>query len=140
MLRLDRDLKTDPELEKKLNEAMTEAAKSETCKNENDLIIWAARHLGYEISAGELERLKAVREEMDPEEMKLVSGAEEDCWRLWETGYEDEYGHGDWCVTAWHCEMVTLHTSMKSKYVACWSNFRCSSSEVCWSYFYGGHR
>lgn len=39
MLRLDRDLKTDPELEKKLNEAMTEAAKSETCKNENDLII-----------------------------------------------------------------------------------------------------
>ncbi len=136
MMRLDRDFKADSELEKKFNEAMTEAAQSGTCENESELIVRAAKSLGYEISAGELERSKAAKEELDPEEMKLAAGGEEGCWRLWDTKYEDEYGHSDWCLTVWHCETVTMHTSTESKHVSCWSNYACSSNEICWSYFY----
>ena len=42
------------------HEAIAEAAKSEACENENELIALVAKSLGYEISAGELERIKAL--------------------------------------------------------------------------------
>ena len=37
-----------------------------------------------------------------------------------------EYGHGSWCVTAWHCELVTLHTSTESKHVWCFYDYKCT--------------
>ena len=135
MMRLDRDLKADPELAKKFNEAIAEAAKSEACENENELIALVAKSLGYEISAGELERIKAAKEELDPEEMTLAAGGEENCECLWKTKKEDEYGHANKCLTAWHCEIVTLHTETKSTDVWCFSKYRCSDVEICWTYF-----
>lgn len=126
MMRLDRDLKNDPELAKKFKEAMREAAQTGTCKSEGELITRVAKSFGYGISMGELERTKAAKEELDPQELELAAGGEENCTCMWERSTDDEYGHGAWCVTAWHCEMVTLHTSTESKHAWCFYDYTCT--------------
>ena len=76
MIRLDKDLKADPELRKKFREAMLETNKSGTYQNDRELMIEAAKTLGYKISVGELERSIAEKEEVDPQEMEQVAGGE----------------------------------------------------------------
>ena len=138
MIRLDKDLKADPELRKKFREAMLEANKSGTYQNDRELIIEAAKTLGYEISVGELERSIAEKEEVDPQEMEQVAGGESGeshCDFFWKQDLEDEYGHGNWCVTLWHCEVVTMHTSSDSKREWCMANYRCSDLYYCWDHY-----
>ena len=134
MMRLDRDLKNDPELAKNFKEAVKEAAQSGTCKNDIEVIALAAKSFGYEISIGEMERSAAAKEELDPEEMKQVAGGDSECDYVWQTDHEDEYGHNNWCMTAWHCQMVTLHTETESKHVRCFSDYLCDDMYNC-SYF-----
>ena len=131
MMRLDRDLKDNPELEKKFIEAMKEATGSGTYKNDTEVIIQVAKSFGYEISMAEMERSIAAIEEVDPEEMEQVSGGDSDCDALWTTVGEDEYGHNYWCVTMWHCEMITMHTSTDRDNVYCFHNYLCNNYFLC---------
>ena len=52
MMRLDRDLKNDPELAKKFKEALREAAQYGIYKSEGELITRVAESFGYETSMG----------------------------------------------------------------------------------------
>lgn len=124
-------LVSDPELRNKLDLAVKEAMESGDCKTDGEALSKAAASLGYEISFAELERMEAENEELDLDELEQVSGGESYCSFFWHTAMEDEYGHNAWCLTLWHCDMVSMHTETESKNVHCWENFQCSSSTYC---------
>ena len=130
MLRLEKDLAADRELQRKMDEAVKEAAGSGTCACDGEVFSEAARALGYDIPPSELERMHAEIETLDLEEMEQVSGGEDDddyayCEAIDMVPYEDEYGHDSFCLAAWHCATVILHTGTESHKVMCWSNYLC---------------
>ena len=128
LLRFENDLKADSELEKKLHDGLEEAVKTGAGKSKDELLSEAARSLGYEISAGELERARAGAEELDLDELEQIAGGGY-CALLWTTEAQDEHGHNIWCYTLWHCEVVTMHTETNSKSVCCWSDYRCETND-----------
>ena len=94
----------------------------------------AAGTLGYNITIEELERAAAEMEALDDEELDVVAAGQNGrrdancikdpiCVRAHQR-LTDEKGHDVWCVTAWHCIAVTLHTDADAR-VACWSNKAC---------------
>ena len=126
MQRFEKDLAADGELRKKLDEAAKKAVDSGECTCDGDVLIRAANSLGYEISLGEVERMQAGMEELDPEELEKVSGGSDSaCFPMVIATEEDEHGHDSMCLTAWHCLAATLHTETESKRVNCWSDYLC---------------
>ncbi len=60
-------------------------------------------------------------EKLNLGKLENVAGGAEDPLR-WE---EDEKGHDNWCVAAWHCYTAMLHTESESRWVSCWSDYNC---------------
>jgi hypothetical protein len=116
LTRFENDVKSSSELQAKVDEICSRLEDKEKL-SPGELLAKAGSELGYGFSAADVEQLNAELEDLDPEEMEAVSG-----------GHEDEYGHDAACLTAWHCEVVTLHTETKKKTVNCWSDFSCESS------------
>ena len=114
LLRLERDLNEQPELRKKLDAECKHIAEAKDAKCDGEIMVRAAAALGYTITLEELERATAAVQELDPDEMAAAGGRR-----------EDEKGHNTWCLTAWHCFSVTLHTETKEKFAACWSDWDC---------------
>ena len=117
LLRLERDLNEQPELREKLNAECKRIAEAGEAKSDGEVLVKAAAALGYTVSQEELERAAAAAQELDPDEMNAAAG-----WRI---SGEDEKGHENWCLTAWHCFTATLHTETKEHYAACWSDWDC---------------
>ena len=137
-IRLDSDLKENAQLREKIEAAVQETIKSGECKSDGEAMEKALKSLGYDIPKAELERMQAESQQMSLEEMENVAGGTQYekewgelcnsdywCMVLWDTKDQDEKGHNSWCVTAWHCDMATLHTETDSKEVSCWSNYTC---------------
>ena len=143
MLRLEKDLADSPELKGRLYSALDRIAGEGSAKTDGELFEKAAAELGYQISAAELERFDAEREEIDIDEMEQVAGGEEGLDNPCLTNYEctiadrnpefeDEKGHMEWCMTAWHCLATTLHTAEnKHDNITCWSNYNCMVGYYC---------
>ena len=117
LLRLERDLNEQPELKEKLNTDCRRIAEAGDAECDGEVLVKAAAALGYTISLEELERLTAAAQELDPDEMNAAAG-----WRI---SGEDEKGHENWCLTAWHCFTATLHTEAKERFAACWKDWDC---------------
>ena len=115
MKRLDKDLAGSQELVDKLEAAAQAEIASGTCASDAEVLVKAAKALGYDLSIAELERLEAGREELDLEEMAQTAGGEA----------KDEHGREIWCVYSWHCFTVNKHTQSDSKKEACWINYTC---------------
>ena len=116
ILRLERDMYEQPELREKLEAECKRIAEAGEAKSDGEVMVRAAAVLGYTITLEELERSAADRQELDPDELEDAAGGER---------RKDEYGHEVWCLTAWHCHAVTLHTETTDKTVACWTDYRC---------------
>ena len=123
LTRMEDALRSDEELRKKLEEACKTIAESGEAKNDGEVMVKAAAELGFSITIEELERAFASAEELSEEELNNVAGGFDDCSSS-DIG-EDDKGHNNWCLTAWHCATVTLHTKTTTHAEACWSNNLC---------------
>ena len=130
MIRLEKELAQDREFAEKFDAAMKDVAEAGGYKSDAEVMVKAAESLGYDISAAELERMKADMEKMDPEDMEQVAGGTDYCSKdyLCMLNYrqhtEDRDGHNEFCAAAWHCYTAFLHTDNGSAQ-ACWSDYRC---------------
>ena len=130
--RLEADMASDKELEKKFYETVDRIATESKPQSDGELFAAAAAELGYNITAADFERLYAEQEEISPEELEQASGGgseNKDCWKdylcmlVWNQEHMDEYGHNGVCITAWHCYAVTLHTEAENHDVRCWKDY-----------------
>ena len=76
IIRLENDIMADEKLKEKLDSAVKEAINSGKCTNDADALVRAAKSLGYEISMAEMERHFAEKEEVDQEELKIITGGD----------------------------------------------------------------
>ena len=122
MARMEADLAASEALREKFNAVMKRIAEAGEAKSDGELFEKACAELGYQITAAELERLSAENEEISPDEMEQTAGGKT----------EDSDGHDEWCLTAWHCYTVTLHTKANkgNEKVACWSDYLCALVSV----------
>ena len=140
MKRLEADMASDKELREKFNKTVDRIATEKTAQSDGELFAKAAQELGYNITAADFERLDAEKEEVNADELKQVAGGSDyepeydfdskECTGVYDCNHtasytEDEHGHDTWCLTAWHCLTVTVHTQSESKDVACWKNYDC---------------
>lgn len=113
----DKVLANDEDLKKTFEEKCRKIAEKKEAANDEELIVKAAKELGYELSIPELERMKAESEELDEVELEQVSGGIA----------TDEYGHDAFCVVAWHCYVAAMHTESNSKVTSCFKDYRCEA-------------
>ena len=132
--RFENDLKANKELRKKLDDAVKRIAAEGLAQSDGEVMVSAAKELGYDISITALEQAKAEAEALDPEELAAVAGGVENqdlcssiyaCDDIFNETYIDEYGHDSWCMTAWHCLAATLHTDAQDQDVTCWKDYQC---------------
>ena len=143
--RLESDMKASEELRKNLDEAVRRIAAEGKAQSDGEVMVAAAKELGYDITIAALEQARAESEALDPEALKSVAGGMGDydcegnnymdnpscddnnymCFANYHDRVEDEDEHGAWCFTAWHCFAATLHTDQMDKHIACWSDYKC---------------
>lgn len=114
LTRMEEALRNDEELRKKFEEAIKKVAESGEAKCDGEVMVKAAAELGFSITIEELERAKADSEELSDDELDNASGGV--------NLREDDKGHTNWCITAWHCLATTLHTETTTHEEACWSS------------------
>ena len=122
--RLENDMKASEELYKNLDEAFRRIAAEGKAQNDGEIMVAAAKELGYDITIAALEQAKAEVEQLDLEALEAVAGGETSSD---DPALLDEYGHSQWCVVAWHCFTAAIHTQSEEKKLACWSDYRCMS-------------
>lgn len=122
MKRLETDLAKDETLHKALEETCRRIAESGDANNDIEVIVKAAAELGYTITPEDAERRQAGSEELDLDELNTVTGGVQSDRGEWS---DDDKGHDGWCITAWHCNTVTLHTETETKQIKCFSNYMC---------------
>lgn len=122
--RLEEALRNDTELQKKFEETRKRIAESGEAKNDGEVMVKAAAELGFSITIEDLERAKAAAEELNEDALDMVAGG----------GYvrvdmcsEDNRGHDNWCLTLWHCDVITLHTETTTHEESCFSNYICDT-------------
>ena len=136
--RLEEDLKGSEVLAKNLDEACKRIASEGQAESDGEVMVAAAKELGYDISIAALEQARAAAEELDPEALMSVAGGIDNgdhkgwcddnnfnCFTNYHQHIEDEDDHDGWCLTAWHCFATTLHTGQKDQDVSCWSDSTC---------------
>ena len=136
--RLENDLKSSEDLRKNLDEAVRRIAAEGKAQNDGEIMVAAAKELGYDITIAALEQARAETEALDPEELQAVAGGVDNhgkgrcdeganfvCSYVNRGFFEDEYEHDGFCFTGWHCYTVTLHTDTNEIDVSCWSDHRC---------------
>ena len=128
--RFDNDLKNSEELRKKLDETATRIRNEGQAESDGDLIVRAAKELGYDFSIADLEKRKAEAEPLDPAEFEEVAGGKavipfDICWSLWTQNHVDEYDHNALCTVTWHCYMAMLHTETNEKDMSCLADYSC---------------
>ncbi len=139
--RFEEDLKKDPELRKKYDEAIQNLDISQL-KSDGEIIARAASQLGYDISVAELERAHAAMQEVDPDEMEHITGGADNplykpmegdlclvdynCIGCYQKRHIDGDNHNEWCYASWHCYTAFMHTnSNDDAEAACWSDYTC---------------
>ncbi len=140
---------TDVEFAKKFDLACKKVFDESKDLSDCEIFSAAARELGYDLSPSEFERTKAETEDLDAEELQMVSGGQyypcpceannctvvEICWSdnfcitASNTTKMDENGHNNICVVGWHCYTAALHTESDNRDMACWSNYTCLYGE-----------
>lgn len=131
--RFETDLKNSDELKQKLEAALKRLAEEDRAQSDGELMVIAARELGYDISIAALEKAEAEAQELDLNELEKAAGGVQEwclgnyaCIDLYNSPESDEYDHNGMCITVWHCLTAFLHTDHgDSNNVLCWSNYQC---------------
>ena len=119
--RFENELKNNEELREKLNTVIRRIVDEGKYGSDGEVMVAAAKELGFEITIASLEQARAEAEELDLEALKAVSGGQGN-----DSMPTDEKGHDGWCVAVWHCFTAMLHTDTDSPNVSCWSDFLCT--------------
>ena len=119
--RLEEALRNDTELQKKYEETCKKIAESGKAKNDGEVMVKAAAELGFSITIEELERATAAAEELNEDALDMVAGGRVDMCS------EDNRGHNNWCLTLWHCDVITLHTETTTHEESCFTNYICDT-------------
>ena len=120
MLRLERDMNGDPELREKLDAEIRRIVEAKEAESDGEAMAKAAAALGYTVTPEELERSAAELEAVDDNDLDTVAGG-----LALDEADEDENGHDLWCVTAWHCYTVTIHSMTEDRNAACFRDYMC---------------
>ena len=132
--RLENDLKNNEELRRKLDEAVRRIAAEGKAQSDGEVMVAAAKEMGYDVTIAALEQAWAESQQLDPEALADVAGGVEHkygctsdyaCTGIINDIISDEYNHDGFCITAWHCYMATLHTGSKEKDISCWEDWVC---------------
>ena len=86
--KFEQALQEDKELAKKFADEMRRIVEEKSAGNDAEAIAKAARALGFELTASDLEKAQAESQEIDPEELDLTAGGW--CWGSYD------------CYTAFH--------------------------------------
>ena len=137
----DSDMSASQELVDQYNQILKRIVTEKSAESDADAVVKAAEELGYSVSASELERLMAQKEEMDADELESVTGGEDLCLKdyacmvTFETDTKDSDGYDYLCVASWHCNTAFMHTTPGDGYegegkwnnrqCACWSDYAC---------------
>ncbi len=106
----------DEKNRKKMETAMAEIAQSDAITRPDDAFVEAARRVfGIEINLADLAKARASEEELDPEELKSVSGGE--------TAVQ--------CEKDYACYIAYRHGDKEDKTEACWWNYVCFGIYYC---------
>ena len=136
--RFEKALNTDKEMKGRLDEICKRLAAEGDAQSDGEVMVQAAKELGYDISIAALEKAKAEAEALDPAELEAVAGGGTDpekvkegcvvdygCEYDYHKMTDDEYGH-DWlCLAVWHCFTAMLHTEGETEVEACWADYHC---------------
>jgi hypothetical protein len=123
-------LAADKDKAEKFKEALA-SDECEACGSKAEALSLAAAAVGLEISPEEVERAMAEAQELDDEELEKIGGGDATCDKAYWCGElfipgEDEKGHDNWCVAAWHCFDVFLHTEATKHDEACFADYICA--------------
>ena len=72
--RFEADLRNDADLRKKYDEACKRVTDAGRAKSDGEIVVAAAKELGYEFSIATLEQSRAEGEELDAEELEQIAG------------------------------------------------------------------
>ena len=122
MKELEAVLAADESLAAKYKETI-EKAEAAGAKSDSEAISMAAKAVGVEITAAEVESAVAAAQVLSDDDLDLVNGGEDEV-------REDAYGHDKWCWGAWHCYTAALHTEDGNHEAACWSDYYCAAASV----------
>lgn len=99
-------LHADEEFRKKFDETCNRIVVDNNPKSEAEVLVEAAKELGYEVSLEEFER--SIAELENDDDLEKVSGGKV---------YE--------CDKLYYCYLLVSHDNDRRKDVACWSDFIC---------------
>ena len=136
--RFEKDLKANEELRKALNDACKRIKDAGQAQSDGEIMVSAAKELGYDVSIAALEQARAETEALDPVALQAVAGGVHNvgkdkcpenpnfmCDVNYHSEWEDEEGHDAWCMTGWHCAAATLHNDTEDKHAYCWQDYKC---------------
>ena len=133
LLRLERDLNEQPELQEKIDTEIRRIAEAGEAECDGEAMAKAAAALGYTITLEELERAAADLEKLDDDELDAAGGMDpadesyrEQAERRAKIIGKDEYGNYTYCFGPWHCYAAMLHTETVVRNVRCWNDYRCA--------------
>ena len=138
------DLDKSEELRKQFEQKRQEITESGEYQSDGEIIVAAAKALGYDVTLGDFERTVASAEPVDPDELESVAGGwcwkNNECAMVYNTNREDYKGHNDWCIAVWHCYTAALHTDPGENedfktipQNTCWKDYRCMFSYMDWN-------
>ena len=122
--RFEEALSADESLRNKFEAAIKKITDEGTAQSDGEVMVKAAKELGFEISIDEMERFFAEMQEIDDNELENVAGGRK---IKFDEGSKrtDEYGRNLYCLGLWHCYTGFLHTDTESKEASCWKNYSC---------------
>lgn len=109
-------LRADEEKAAQFKQAL-ESAKDNGSKSDAEAYSIAAAAIGIEITPEQIEQSAAASQAVSDEDLELVTGGSDD--------FVDENGRELFCMYAWHCFGVILHTETDSHKASCWSDYLC---------------
>ena len=123
-------LEADKGKAEKFKEALA-GEECEACGSKAEAISLAAAAAGLETTPEEVERAMAEAQELDEEELEKIGAGDAMCDKAYWCGElfipgEDEKGHDNWCVAAWHCFDLFLHTEATKHDEACFADYICA--------------
>ena len=105
------DMKENKEMKEKYEALLVGFLAENKALSETEAIVKAASALGYDVTAAQIERYIADREEVDVDALDRVAGGAET----------------DDCTVSYSCNMAFLHPDTGEKNKACFADYYCNA-------------
>ena len=115
-------LSNSEELQKKYTDELKRISETNEAATPDEAVVIAVKNvLDIDLNLSELEKLRAQQETLDSEELKSISGGEE----------EESRERYDWCRSNYACHYVYYHPDDPRPGEACFNNWTCAFTWNC---------